>query len=164
MLNNSKYIYLANSLTCYSCDSMDACRNPSEQICNDKTANDTSTWLAQMHGDIPFIAHSDKFKCMNMTYALNSGASEIIEFNVLEFTEVFCFTANVRTHEFLGCFHPQIDVCKLKMNISHSNIWYRQCDICEWDLCNKNPAGSFSKSTYTIIVSIVGLLLATKMI
>ncbi|XP_060666492.1 uncharacterized protein LOC132798589 isoform X2 [Drosophila nasuta] len=64
-------LQFANSLTCLSCDTLDSCLQPSQQVCNDATANASSLWLATMHADVPFIAHSDKFKCMNLTYAFN---------------------------------------------------------------------------------------------
>ncbi|XP_034097863.2 uncharacterized protein LOC117563586 [Drosophila albomicans] len=98
-------LQFANSLTCLSCDTLDSCLQPSQQVCNDATANASSLWLATMHADVPFIAHSDKFKCMNLTYAFNPS--------------------NIRTHEFLGCFH--------QLNISHSNTWYQNCHVCDWE-------------------------------
>ncbi|XP_034473584.1 uncharacterized protein LOC117780989 [Drosophila innubila] len=131
-------LQLVHSLTCYSCNTPQSCRNPSREECTDYTANKTSSWLSTIHSDVPQISHSNKFRCMNLTYALNSN--------------------NVITNEFLGCYHPAIDVCELRLNISYS-VFRRYCRTCDYNLCNRNPAGTFSKSTYTIVASVMALLL-----
>ncbi|KAL7739146.1 hypothetical protein ACLKA6_010370 [Drosophila palustris] len=134
-------LQFVNSLTCYTCNTPQSCQRPSQEVCSDYTANKTSSWLSSIHSDVPQIKHSDKFKCVNLTYALNSN--------------------NVITNEYLGCYHPAINVCNLSLNISYT-VKRRNCKTCDWDLCNRNPAGTFSSSTYTILASIVGLLFAAK--
>ncbi|XP_034473588.1 uncharacterized protein LOC117780991 [Drosophila innubila] len=79
-----------NSLTCYSCNTPQSCQKPWKEVCTDSTANKTSSWLSDIHSNVPPVSHSDEFKCMNLTYYVNS--------------------TYVITHEFLGCYHQLMSV------------------------------------------------------
>ncbi|KAH8274112.1 hypothetical protein KR044_010902, partial [Drosophila immigrans] len=129
----------ANSLTCYSCNSAQSCQNPATQACNNETANATSAWLSTIHSDVPQINGSTIFKCLNLTH--------------------FIYANNSKMSEILGCYHDTIPVCSLTLNATNSASWAKTCKTCNTDYCNRNPAGTFSKSTYTIIGSVVVLLL-----
>ncbi|XP_002133334.2 uncharacterized protein [Drosophila pseudoobscura] len=133
-------VQFANSLSCYSCKDAATCRNPTLQDCNNKTANESTTILSTLH-NVPEIAGSQSFLCTNLTY------SDI--------------TYKNRTSEFLGCVHPDIKVCDLNLKDgANSTAWRKDCDTCNTNYCNKNPAGTFSGSAYTMIGSVLTLLLA----
>ncbi|EDW63248.1 uncharacterized protein [Drosophila virilis] len=132
-------LQFVNSLTCYNCISPDDCRNPSTQVCSNATADATSRWLNTIHSNVPTVSGSNSFKCMNLTYYYQANLS--------------------KTHEYLGCYHPAISVCQLNVNATQGSTWSRGCSTCDWDKCNRNPAATFSKSTYTIMASAITLIL-----
>ncbi|XP_060658621.1 uncharacterized protein LOC132793041 [Drosophila nasuta] len=132
-------LQFANSLTCYSCNTIQSCQNPSTQTCSNTTANATSAWLSTIHSDVPQINGSLNFKCMNLTH--------------------FIYANNSKQSEILGCFHESIPVCSLTLNATNSATWAKTCKTCTTDYCNRSPAGTFSKSSYTMIGSVVALLL-----
>ncbi|KAM8715014.1 hypothetical protein ACLKA7_002117 [Drosophila subpalustris] len=134
-------LQFVNSMSCYTCNSPQSCQKPWQEVCNDYTANTTSSWLSDIHSNVPQVGHSEEFKCMNLTYSINS--------------------INAATHKYLGCYHKEVDVCGLRLNITW-NTFSKECHTCFWDLCNGNPAGSFSSSIFTILASVMTLLLAAK--
>ncbi|KAL7739147.1 hypothetical protein ACLKA6_010371 [Drosophila palustris] len=133
-------LQFAQSLTCFSCNSPQSCQSPSSQVCNNATANTTSDWLRSIHSDVLDTAGNNSFKCMNLTYFIAANSSKMAEI--------------------LGCFHQSIPVCSLSLNATNSVSWAKNCKTCDWDNCNGNPAGTFSKSTVTMIASVLALLLA----
>ncbi|KAH8378199.1 hypothetical protein KR093_010015 [Drosophila rubida] len=136
----SLYFYTGNSLTCYSCNSPQSCLNPDTQVCSNATANTTTDWLNAIHSDVPKINTSEGYKCMNLTYFIYANMS--------------------KTAEILGCMRETVPFCSLTLNVSNSATWAKNCKSCTTDYCNRNPAGTFSKSTYTIIACVVALILA----
>ncbi|TDG41631.1 hypothetical protein AWZ03_011957 [Drosophila navojoa] len=128
-------LQIVSGLTCYSCTSPSSCVNPSTQVCSDRTADETTAWLNTIHKFVPVVESSGSFLCMNLTYYFESNNSKI--------------------HEYLGCYHPDIPVCILPLNASISDTWKKGCQSCNKDKCNRNPAGTFSKSFYTITVALI---------
>ncbi|SPP85844.1 uncharacterized protein LOC117588224 [Drosophila guanche] len=135
-------VQLANSLSCYSCKDPASCQNPTLQTCSNVTANETSVWLSTLHNNVPSVEGSLAFFCTNLTYYHASNNSRIIEY--------------------LGCVHPNTMACGLNLtNVENREIWSKDCRNCNTDYCNKkNPAGTFSGSAYTMIGSVLALLLA----
>ncbi|XP_034473078.1 uncharacterized protein LOC117780597 [Drosophila innubila] len=131
-------LQFAQSLTCYSCNSPQSCQNPSTQVCNNATANATSSLLSTIHSDV-LITGSNSFKCMNLTY--------------------FIYANSIKMAEILGCFHQGIPVCSLTLNATNSQSWARSCKTCDYDRCNRNPAGTLSRSTYVMVASVMALIL-----
>ncbi|EDW12019.1 uncharacterized protein LOC6576588 [Drosophila mojavensis] len=128
-----------NGLYCYTCDSPSSCRSPTSQYCNVQTANTTSGWLRRIHSNVPSIVENS-FKCLNLTYYYSQN--------------------NVKTQEILGCYYSSIPVCYLSLNVTNSYDWAKYCNTCNYDNCNRNPAGTLSKSSFTIVSSALLLILA----
>ncbi|BFF93707.1 uncharacterized protein DMAD_11505 [Drosophila madeirensis] len=135
-------VQLANSLSCYSCKDLTSCQNPTLQTCSNATANDSTLWLSTLHNNVPIVEGSLDFFCTNLTY--------------------YHANNNSRISEFLGCVHPNAMVCNLTLTKEENRtIWSKECHNCNTDYCNKNnPAGTFSGSAYTMIGSVLALLLA----
>ncbi|XP_017062315.1 uncharacterized protein LOC108102147 [Drosophila ficusphila] len=129
-------VQFANSLTCSKCTSPSACKNPSSEVCSNSTANANKGFLESYHSNVPNVNGSLNFSCANLTY----------------------HTANLtHTSEFLGCVFNETNVCGLSLT-NTSTGWTRKCYTCGTDYCN--PAGTFSGSAYTIVGSVLTLLLA----
>ncbi|XP_032595117.1 uncharacterized protein LOC6566452 isoform X2 [Drosophila grimshawi] len=121
-----------DGLRCYTCNSPTiSCNAPYSQVCNSAVANQTSNWLRTIHSDVPDV-NSNNFTCMEQFYNASNNVREI-----------------------LGCVHSVIPVC----NLTVSTQWTQNCRTCNWDNCNRNPAGTHSRSTYTIMASTMALLL-----
>ncbi|KAH8245254.1 hypothetical protein KR032_007379 [Drosophila birchii] len=132
-------IQFADALTCYSCNTVAGCRNPSTQTCTNATANANREYLTTIHNNVPTVNGSLSFLCANSTYYYSQN--------------------NTHTSEFLGCVFPATNICQLSLsNTANQNSWSRKCSTCNTDYCN--PAGTFSGSTYTILGSAIALLLA----
>ncbi|XP_017095459.2 uncharacterized protein [Drosophila bipectinata] len=132
-------VQLASSLSCYSCNSPSACRSPSTQTCTNATANANKDFLGTYHSNVPTVNGSLSFLCANLTYYHQAN--------------------NSHTSEFLGCVHPGTNVCTLTLsNSTQQGTWARRCNTCNTDYCN--PAGTFSGSLFTIVGSVIALLLA----
>ncbi|EDW75668.1 uncharacterized protein Dwil_GK23996 [Drosophila willistoni] len=132
-------VQFADSLICYSCNSPDSCRSPSSHVCSNTTANASSTFLKTIHSNVPEIAGSSYFLCSNLVYTHSENQSQAAAFQ--------------------GCVHPNATVCNLTLNATNSNNWNRTCSTCfDKDYCN--PAGTFSGSFYTIVGSVLALLMA----
>ncbi|TDG41632.1 hypothetical protein AWZ03_011958 [Drosophila navojoa] len=129
-----------NGLYCYTCDSPSSCRSPTSQYCDVNTANTTSAWLRRLHSNVPRTV-GNNFKCLNLTYYYPQN--------------------NVKTQEILGCYFSSISVCYLFRNANNSYDWEKSCYTCGNDNCNhRNPAGTLSKSSFTIMSSALLLILA----
>ncbi|XP_022230872.2 uncharacterized protein LOC111079857 [Drosophila obscura] len=134
-------VQFANSLSCYSCKDVASCQNPTLQDCSNTTANESSVWLSTLHNNVPVVGGSQSFLCTNLTYYHSSN--------------------NSRITEFLGCVHPNATVCELTLTAADNRTaWSKNCKTCNQDYCNRNPAGTFSGSAYTMIGSVLALLLA----
>ncbi|XP_023162561.1 uncharacterized protein LOC111593774 [Drosophila hydei] len=131
-------IAAVEGLSCYTCNSPSSCRYPSSQYCNVQTANATSSWLSAIHSNVPSIVTYD-YKCVNLTY--------------------FYASNNVKAQEILGCYYSAIPVCNLNLNATNAYSWAKSCRTCNYNNCNHNPAGTFSKSSFTIMASALLLIL-----
>nr|XP_016931870.1 uncharacterized protein LOC108011270 [Drosophila suzukii] len=128
-------VQLANSLTCSKCTTPSGCKNPWSETCSNSTANANKEFLESYHTNVPAVNGSLNFSCANLTY----------------------YYANY-THasEFLGCVFNETNVCSL--TLSNTTGLSKKCFTCGTDYCN--PAGTFSGSAYTIVGSVIALLLA----
>ncbi|KAH8410032.1 hypothetical protein KR009_004269 [Drosophila setifemur] len=129
-------VQFADSLSCHSCYSPTGCRTPATETCSNATANANKAFLESYHNNVPAVNGSLNFQCANLTYYHQANKTH--------------------TSEFLGCVHPGTTVCDL--TLSNGASWSRKCSTCNTDYCN--PAGTFSGSAYTIVGSVIALLLA----
>ncbi|XP_037710451.1 uncharacterized protein LOC119547602 [Drosophila subpulchrella] len=129
-------VQFANSLTCSKCTTPSGCKSPSYETCSNSTANANKEFLESYHSNVPALNGSLNFSCANLTYYHAANYSH--------------------ASEFLGCVFNETNVCGL--TLTNTTGWSRACFTCGTDYCN--PAGTFSGSAYTIVGSVIALLLA----
>ncbi|XP_030561595.1 uncharacterized protein LOC115763255 [Drosophila novamexicana] len=127
-----------NALTCYSCDSVESCRNANTQECSNETALENNAILSTIFQDLPYVNNISNFECFNLTYISNQTLTEL-----------------------RGCIFPEVKVCDQFPLTSY--FGYNFCYTCNWNYCNRNPAGTFSKSTFTIIASAITLIFTKRL-
>ncbi|XP_017120639.2 uncharacterized protein LOC108141675 [Drosophila elegans] len=130
-------VQFANSLTCSKCSTPSGCKSPSSETCSNATANVNKAHLESYHSNVPAVNGSLNFACANLTY--------------------YHAANNSHTSEFLGCVFNETKVCDLTLTNTASG-WSKKCFQCGTDYCN--PAGTFSGSGYTIVGSVIAVLLA----
>lgn len=147
------YRSTANSAKqCYTCATAGSCNSLVKQNCNNATANATTNWLKGLNAKVPNVTNYDYFGCMNLTYNASSNSSSTWSLYDDE-TNRNPFTDTRTTY--LGCYYQQIPVCSLNLSVRTTS-----CKTCSSDLCNRNPAGTLSRSTNTIISAVVVVMLA----
>ncbi|KAH8293223.1 hypothetical protein KR018_000115 [Drosophila ironensis] len=150
-------VQFANSLSCYSCKNPTSCLNPATESCSNATANVNQAWLATYHSNVPAINGSQSFYCANLTYFYASKfCLDPNSLRDLQFKNTLFPADNSHSSEFLGCVHPATNVCNL--TLTGATSWSKKCKTCNTDYCN--PAGTFSGSAYTILGSVIAVLLA----
>lgn len=149
---------LGNALTCYSCDSVESCRNANTQECSNETALENNAMLSTIFQDLPYVNNISNFECFNLTYICKSQS--LLDF-VKNILSKLSLTANQTLTELRGCIFPDVKVCDQFPLTSY--FGYNFCYTCNWNYCNRNPAGTFSKSTFTIIASAITLIFTKRL-
>ncbi|BFF93706.1 uncharacterized protein DMAD_11504 [Drosophila madeirensis] len=129
-------VQFAESLVCYTCTTPNDCKKPSKTTCSNAAANETSLHLGIYHQGVR-NATSTRFDCLALQYTWN----------------------NQVIHQLHGCVHPAVGPCTLSLKPAYGHYNKTKCLTCSGDKCNKSPAGKVSSSIYTILASVVGLLL-----
>ncbi|XP_055905737.1 uncharacterized protein LOC129941190 [Eupeodes corollae] len=125
------YIQLANSLECYSCDSMQGCKSPGKITCNSNNSNQTNRYLTQHFNQNLTNVTSSNFKCVFLNYTTRQSSYSNITYK--------------------GCAFDRTPVCELYPR--NPALQKQKCIQCSAKLCN--PAGTFSSSSLTVIASII---------
>ncbi|KAL7739144.1 hypothetical protein ACLKA6_010368 [Drosophila palustris] len=132
-------VQFATSLTCYTCVNASDCKKARKTTCSNAAANETSRYLGIYHQNVRQL-NSLRFDCLALKYTFPNN--------------------NSITHQLHGCVHPDVGACTLALQPQYSNWRKAKCTICSGDKCNKNPAGKMSSSAFTIVATVLGLMLA----
>ncbi|EDW12022.1 uncharacterized protein LOC6576591 isoform X1 [Drosophila mojavensis] len=132
-------VQLASSLTCYTCLNANDCKKAKTTTCTHAAANETSYYLGVYHQNVHWVP-MNRYDCLALKYTYRNN--------------------NTVTHQLHGCVHPDVNVCNLSLKPEYSSWRRAHCNVCSGNKCNKSPAGTLSRSHYTIVAAVLALVLA----
>ncbi|XP_034473587.1 uncharacterized protein LOC117780990 [Drosophila innubila] len=131
-------VQYATSLSCYTCENAINCKNATKTTCTNAIATVTSNHLGVYNDNVTHL-NSLRFDCLALKYTYPNN--------------------NSISYQLHGCVHPDLHACNLALKHKYSS-WKKTCKLCSGDNCNKNPAGKMSSSVFTIVATVLGLVLA----
>ncbi|XP_037825599.1 uncharacterized protein LOC119613644 [Lucilia sericata] len=127
--------HLKNTTVCHTCYDVNQCKSPQTLICDQKSANITNQALAMYFSNVINIT-GQEFECLKTTYSYKN--STVIDIR--------------------GCINVGVNACGLIAK--NTTLKKDNCKTCKKDLCN--PAGTFSSSTFAMMLSSIFVFVSLK--